>query len=87
VIAVDSRPLSSTATTEAATISGTAIDERRWSANANPASTTTPVTAMMRTGRKREPTRSDHRPTTIRPTAPSNWESVTTAPADAIDHR
>ena len=39
----------------------------------------------MRTGRIREPTRSDHRPTRMRPSAPSSWEMVTTPPAFATD--
>ncbi|OBG22692.1 hypothetical protein A5764_12405 [Mycobacterium sp. 852002-51057_SCH5723018] len=45
------------------------------------------ATAMMRTGRMREPTRSDQRPTAMRPSAPSSCESVTKPPAAAIDQR
>ena len=40
---------------------------------------------MTATGRIREPIRSDKRPTKIRPSAPSSWETVIAAPADAID--
>ncbi|BBX48925.1 hypothetical protein GCM10009641_00290 [Mycobacterium cookii] len=87
VIAVDSNPLSSTATTAAATISGTAINKCRWSATANMTRISTAATAIMRTGRSRDPTRSDHRPTKIRPTAPSTCDTVTTHPAATIEHR
>ncbi|OBF91383.1 hypothetical protein A5791_15130 [Mycobacterium sp. 852002-51163_SCH5372311] len=40
---------------------------------------------MMRTGRIRDPTRSDQRPAMTRPSAPSSCESVTKLPAAATD--
>ncbi|OBG73675.1 hypothetical protein A5700_06060 [Mycobacterium sp. E1214] len=40
---------------------------------------------MRRTGCIREPIRSDHRPTAIRPSAPSSCDSVTRPPAAATD--
>ncbi|OBK96163.1 hypothetical protein A5645_09745 [Mycobacterium asiaticum] len=43
------------------------------------------ASAMNRTGRIREPTRSDQRPTRIRPPAPINCEIVTIPPAAATD--
>jgi hypothetical protein len=41
--------------------------------------------AIVRTGRIREPTRSDQRPTAIRPSAPSIWVRVINPPAAATD--
>lgn len=43
------------------------------------------VAAIVRTGRIRDPTRSDHRPTRMRPNAPSSCEAVTSAPAAPTD--
>ena len=42
-------------------------------------------TAMVRTGCRREPTLSDHRPAAILPAAPRIWATVTIVPAEAAD--
>ncbi|GBE66369.1 hypothetical protein MFM001_28310 [Mycobacterium sp. MFM001] len=85
VIAVDSNPLSSTAITAAATMTTTSSRQPTRSIRPSRNMLSAAAIATVRSGRIREPTRSDHRPARMRPTAPSNWEIVTSAPADAID--
>ena len=46
----------------------------------------TPATAITRTGRIRDIQASDHRPATIRPSAPMIWVTVIRVPAPAGDH-
>jgi hypothetical protein len=84
-MAVASNPLSSTATTEIVIISKTSNRELTLSEMANRNSVNAEATAMMRTGRIREPTRSDQRPTRMRPPAPISCEMVTRPPAAATD--
>ncbi|ORW96218.1 hypothetical protein AWB92_07615 [Mycobacterium sp. IEC1808] len=85
VMAVASRPLSSTANTETATISGMSNRESSWSESANRNRVNAATAAMTATGCMREPMRSDQRPTATRPTAPSSCDSVTSPPAAATD--
>lgn len=85
VIAVDSNPLSSTAITEATTMHHTAAEEPMRSVNPSTIMVVAAVAAIVRTGRIRDPTRSDHRPARMRPTAPSSCETVTSAPAAPTD--
>jgi len=85
VIAVASNPLSSTAITDMAIMSITSYREPWLSTSASRNRVAAAATAMMRTGRIREPTRSDQRPTAMRPSAPSSCETVTKAPAAATD--
>jgi len=85
VIAVASRPLSSTAITDIATMSGTSNRESTSSLSARRNKVRAAPTATMRTGHIREPTRSDQRPTTTRPSAPSSCARVTKTPAALTD--
>ncbi|BBZ48780.1 hypothetical protein MHEI_04970 [Mycobacterium heidelbergense] len=85
VIAVAANPLSSTAMTEIATMSGTSNGEPMSSARVSRNRVKAAAMAMTRTGPIREPTRSDHRPTATRPSAPSSCETVTKRPAAATD--
>ncbi|ORV00200.1 hypothetical protein AWB93_10305 [Mycobacterium bohemicum] len=84
-MAVASSPLSSEAITVIATISGAWKRELRKSAQANRKSVAPAPIAMMRTGRIREPIRSDQRPTAMRPSALINCATVTRTPAAATD--
>ena len=47
-------------------------------------STSAAPTASWRIGRSREPTRSDHTPDPMRPTAPAIWITATNAPAAVV---
>ncbi|OBK49196.1 hypothetical protein A5655_02680 [Mycobacterium sp. 1081908.1] len=85
VMAVASRPLSSTASTEMVTISGMSNRESRRSERASRNRVSAAAAAMTATGCKREPMRSDQRPTATRPAAPSSCDSVTRPPAAATD--
>ncbi|GFG76586.1 hypothetical protein MBOT_39510 [Mycobacterium botniense] len=85
VIAVDSKPLSSTASTATTTMMVSASGDPSRSARPSDIIVTVTAIAITRTGRIREATRSDQRPTTMRPKPPSSWETVTRAPAEAID--
>ena len=72
VIAVASKPLSSTAITAMATMSTTSYREPRLSVRPSRNSAEALAAAIVRTGFIREPTWSDQRPTAMRPTAPSS---------------
>jgi hypothetical protein len=85
VIAVASNPLSSTANTDTAIMSSTSKRDPLVSASASRNRVEAVMTATVRTGRIREPTRSDQRPTRMRPSAPSSCEMVTIPPALAAD--
>ncbi|KQH80702.1 hypothetical protein AO501_16415 [Mycobacterium gordonae] len=85
VMAVASRPLSSTASTETVIINITSKREPTRSLRASRSRASAAARAMMRTGRIREPTRSDQRPTRMRPPAPISCEMVTRPPAAATD--
>ncbi|BBX72779.1 hypothetical protein MSHI_06850 [Mycobacterium shinjukuense] len=85
VIAVASKPLSRTASTEMVIISITSYLEPWLSTSASRNRASALAAAIMRTGRIRDPTWSDQRPTAIRPSAPSSCEMVTKTPASATD--
>ena len=83
-MAVNARPLSATemmlATAMSAGASG--LSNQSLTASANMAAT--PATAITRTGRIRDIHASDHRPATIRPSAPTTWVTVISVPAPAV---
>src|SRR5690349_18982168 len=84
-MAVNARPLSDTVITEAITIIAMLTGECSQSVSASRPIEAAAASAIVRIGRSREPTRSDHRPAAIRPPAPNIWAAVTIAPADAAD--
>ncbi|ORV85221.1 hypothetical protein AWC11_19920 [Mycobacterium interjectum] len=85
VMAVASRPLSSTAITEIATMSAMSNRESTRSESARRKRVNAAAAAMTATGCMREPMRSDQRPTATRPAAPSSCDRVTRPPAAATD--
>jgi hypothetical protein len=80
-------PLSVTAITAAATMAASAIGESRCSLSASRIMARPVSPARIRIGRIRELTRSDHRPTRMRASAPSNCEVITSAPAEPVTNR
>lgn len=85
VIAVVSSPLSRTAITEMAIMSSTSYLEPSLSTAASRNNVAAAAAAIRRTGRMRDPTWSDQRPTATRPSAPSSCDMVTKTPACATD--
>src|ERR1700756_4942797 len=84
-IAVNASPLSLTVITDATIITTTGTGDPSRSGSASPATAAVAAIAIVRIGRSRDPTRSDHWPAATRPNAPRTCAPVTSAPAEAAD--
>jgi hypothetical protein len=81
---VNASPLSATVTTPPTASAAIASQGATASPSAKVSRTSAAPTASWRIGRSREPTRSDHTPDPMRPTAPAIWITATNAPAAVV---